>query len=88
MTSRKKQFIAGAVCPSCSDMDSLVLYADDQSVKCVSCNYSQTSQQRDQESKKASTMPSQTPKNKSLKVSDKNTKYKDASLINIIQVKE
>jgi len=48
----KKQFIAGAVCPECSNMDSLVLYADTQSIVCVECNFSQSSEQRDTKSKK------------------------------------
>ncbi len=45
---RRKQFIAGASCPSCNELDSLVLYSHDQSIECVSCGYTQTSQQRDQ----------------------------------------
>ncbi len=91
MTSRKKQFIAGAVCPSCSDMDSLVLYADDQSVECVSCDYTQTSEQRDQESKKSDSVAEQKQLNKKTaakNVAPKNAKYKDASLINITEIKE
>ena len=91
MTSRKKQFIAGAVCPSCSDMDSLVLYTDDQSVECVSCDYTQTSEQRDQESQKSDSVAEQKQLNKkpaAKNVAPKNTKYKDASLINITEIKE
>jgi uncharacterized metal-binding protein (TIGR02443 family) len=45
---RQKRFIAGANCPDCNDLDSLVLYSDDQSIACVSCDFTQTSQQRDQ----------------------------------------
>ena len=33
------KFIAGAVCPSCGDVDSVVLKNDDSIVKCISCNY-------------------------------------------------
>ena len=45
--NRKKQFIAGATCPQCSNIDSLVLYADDQSIACVECDFNQSSEQRD-----------------------------------------
>ena len=72
MTKRKKQFIAGAVCPKCSDMDSLVLFADDQSVECVSCDYKKSTEQRDQkDSNKVST------------TSTNNAKFKNADMINI-----
>jgi uncharacterized metal-binding protein (TIGR02443 family) len=70
--ARKKQFIAGAVCPECSDTDSLVLYADDQSVACVSCDFTKTSEQRDSEA------PSE-----EIKPKDNN-----ASLINIINLSD
>ena len=33
------KFIAGAICPSCGDIDSIVLKNDDSEIKCVSCNY-------------------------------------------------
>ena len=69
--TRKKQFIAGAVCPECSDTDSLVLYSDDQSVACVSCDFIKTSEQRDSESH-------------SEKKTD--VESKSASLINIINL--
>ena len=52
---KQKRFIAGANCPSCDELDSLALYSHDQSIECVSCGYTQTSQQRDQtENKKQS----------------------------------
>ena len=38
-----KRFIAGAVCPKCSEMDKLVMYRneqDEQVRECVSCGYS------------------------------------------------
>jgi uncharacterized metal-binding protein (TIGR02443 family) len=37
-----KRFIAGAVCPSCSQMDKLVMYLQDevQIRECVRCGYS------------------------------------------------
>ena len=33
------KFIAGAVCPSCGDTDSIILKNDDSINKCISCNY-------------------------------------------------
>ena len=33
------KFIAGAVCPSCGDIDSIFLKNDDTIVKCISCDY-------------------------------------------------
>ena len=33
------KFIAGAVCPSCGDIDSIMLKNDDSEIRCVSCNY-------------------------------------------------
>ena len=32
------KFIAGAICPSCKEQDSIVLKDDDSEVKCISCN--------------------------------------------------
>ena len=48
---RKKQFIAGAVCPKCSDVDSLILYPESQTIECVSCGFKQNPSQRDESSK-------------------------------------
>ncbi len=39
---KPKRFIAGAVCPRCSEMDKLVMYVDEQQRQvreCVSCGY-------------------------------------------------
>ena len=33
------KFIAGAVCPSCGDLDSIMLKNDDSEIKCIACNY-------------------------------------------------
>lgn len=46
--NQRAKFIAGAVCPNCSDTDSLMLDGDNQSISCVSCDYSQSSEQRDE----------------------------------------
>ena len=38
---RKKRFIAGAVCPKCQSMDTLMLYMENniERVKCVACDF-------------------------------------------------
>ena len=43
-TRRKKRFIAGAVCPSCSAIDTMMLYLEHgvEKVECVSCGHAQT----------------------------------------------
>lgn len=46
----KQRFIAGATCPKCNAMDSLVLNLDDNSVHCVDCDYVQSAEERDQTS--------------------------------------
>ena len=33
------RFIAGAVCPSCGELDSIMLKNDDSEIKCITCNY-------------------------------------------------
>ncbi len=69
--NRKKQFIAGAICPECSEMDSLVLYTDDQSIVCVSCGFKKTSEQRDSQSLKKT------------HAAKESTLFKNASMIDI-----
>lgn len=41
---RKKRFIAGAVCPQCKSMDTLMLFFRDnvEQVECVTCGYHKT----------------------------------------------
>jgi len=51
MTTKKKQFIAGAICPKCGDQDSLVLFSPSKNIACVSCGFEQSSEQRDSVSK-------------------------------------
>lgn len=36
---RDYKFIAGALCPQCGEIDSIVLKNDDSEIKCVLCNY-------------------------------------------------
>jgi uncharacterized metal-binding protein (TIGR02443 family) len=50
-TPKKKprRFIAGAVCPKCSEMDRTVMYKndDDEEVReCISCGFSQTTSEQ------------------------------------------
>ena len=33
------QFIAGAICPSCSEQDSIAIHKDDDEIFCVKCGY-------------------------------------------------
>ena len=33
------KFIAGAICPACGDIDSIMLKNDDSEIRWVSCNY-------------------------------------------------
>ncbi len=39
----KKRFIAGATCPSCGEMDSIVVYEEEgeQKRECVSCDFAE-----------------------------------------------
>lgn len=39
--SKVRRFVAGAVCPQCSEMDKIVVYRDDEKDfrECVSCGY-------------------------------------------------
>lgn len=45
MFKSNKRFIAGAVCPKCSEMDKLVMYANEdgrETRECVACGYKDT----------------------------------------------
>lgn len=41
---RKKRFIAGAKCPKCGELDSLMLYKENdvEKIECVECNHKQS----------------------------------------------
>jgi uncharacterized protein len=43
-TRRKKRFIAGAVCPQCQSMDTMMLYMEHgvEKVECVRCGHHQS----------------------------------------------
>jgi uncharacterized metal-binding protein (TIGR02443 family) len=48
----KKRFIAGAVCPRCSEMDKIVMYTDDagvQTKECVACGFSENMKELEQQ---------------------------------------
>ncbi|WP_166422554.1 YheV family putative zinc ribbon protein [Paraglaciecola sp. 20A4] len=53
-TKIKKRFIAGATCPQCKSMDTLMLYFENnvEKMECIKCHYQQT--QTNKEVKKAS----------------------------------
>ncbi|MGQ8366495.1 YheV family putative zinc ribbon protein [Glaciecola sp. 1036] len=44
MTRKKKRFIAGATCPKCKSMDTLMLFMENnvEKVECVNCGHTQT----------------------------------------------
>ena len=47
MSKQKKRFIAGATCPGCGRMDTLMLYLEQQveKVECVACGHLMTQPQ-------------------------------------------
>jgi len=53
---RPRRFIAGAVCPKCSEMDKTVMYSNDDGEEvreCISCGFSQTTAEQAQEDQQA-----------------------------------
>ena len=46
---KSQRFIAGATCPRCKEIDSLLVDMDDQSIECVECGFTQTEAERDAE---------------------------------------
>jgi hypothetical protein len=44
LTKNKKRFIAGATCPECNQLDSIALTLENgvETLRCVSCGYTQT----------------------------------------------
>ncbi|TQV72148.1 DNA-binding protein [Aliikangiella marina] len=58
---KTQRFIAGASCPSCNELDSLLVDSVDQSIECVECGFTQTAEERDKsnqaESPKVKTAP-------------------------------
>ncbi len=53
----KKQFIAGAECPQCSALDTLVLWQENESKRfeCVACHYQQQLEQSESSSEQVTT---------------------------------
>lgn len=45
---RKKRFIAGATCPKCQSMDTLMLFFENnvEKMQCVQCNYTEAQTQQ------------------------------------------
>lgn len=53
---RPRRFIAGVVCPKCSEMDKTVMYtndADEEVRECVSCGFVQTSTEQAEQDRQA-----------------------------------
>ncbi len=51
-----RRFIAGAVCPKCSEMDRTVMFINDNSEEvreCISCGFRQTSSEQAQQDSQA-----------------------------------
>ncbi|MDH5434156.1 MAG: YheV family putative metal-binding protein [Gammaproteobacteria bacterium] len=57
MVKNNRKFIAGAVCPECQSMDSLVLVDQGKSVECIECGYSQSDEERDGKSDNSAKPP-------------------------------
>jgi len=58
-THRKKRFIAGATCPNCKEVDTLMLYKENdvEKIECVECNHKQS--QVDEKIAKAAVSPTE-----------------------------
>jgi uncharacterized metal-binding protein (TIGR02443 family) len=66
---KPRRFIAGAVCPKCSEMDRTVMYKndDDEEVReCISCGFSQTTSEQVIEDQAAELVTRVTPDGKPL----------------------
>ncbi len=77
MMKNNQRFIAGAICPECQQMDSLLLDTVKQDIECVECGYIQSEKQRDQEYQKKNTGS----KNQSIA-----EKVDPTNMINIIKI--
>lgn len=42
-----QRFIAGATCPNCHELDTMIIDSRHHQIECIECHYTQTSQQRD-----------------------------------------
>ncbi len=45
-----KRFIAGAICPSCNEADTMQIDNGNKNIECIDCGYIQTAQERDSKS--------------------------------------
>ena len=76
---QNQRFIAGATCPKCGEIDSLLINTEDQSIECVDCEYQQTAAERDEQQATDEHSAMAKSKPKKVNVSD---------IIRITQVKE
>jgi uncharacterized metal-binding protein (TIGR02443 family) len=66
---KPRRFIAGAVCPKCSEMDRTVMYkndADEEVRECISCGFSQTTSEQAEEDQATELVTRVTPDGKPL----------------------
>jgi len=64
MFKAQKRFIAGAVCPKCSEMDKLVMYKNEEGRdvrECVACDYRDVMQSEEELAKAAELQTRVTP---------------------------
>ena len=70
MFKATKRFIAGAVCPKCSEMDKLVMYKNEEGRdvrECVSCDYRDVMQSEEELAKAAELQTRVTPQGKAIR---------------------
>ena len=70
MFKAQKRFIAGAVCPKCSEMDKLVMYKNEEGRdvrECVACDYRDVMQSEEELAKAAELQTRVTPQGKAIR---------------------
>lgn len=70
MFKAQKRFIAGAVCPKCSEMDKLVMYKNEEGRdvrECVACDYRDVMQSEEELAKAAELQTRVTPVGKAVR---------------------
>lgn len=73
MFKAQKRFIAGAVCPKCSEMDKLVMYKNEEGRdvrECVACDYRDVMQSEEELAKAAELQTRVTPVGKAVRDED------------------
>ncbi len=57
MTKNFIRFIAGAVCPSCKELDKIAITPDDQTIYCLNCDFKEDKPANSQENELEITEP-------------------------------